>query len=217
MKWKILFIIPLLFVGCVQDVIESEKIQLEKGVTKSSSERIVTFGTWTHPGTGSRTMQIALSELLAGDLQVNFRVYPITPEHVLLNEYFSDPCFIPAGQRYAEVNLPDVYAGWTVRKYNPKTDKEEVTIEYTTTYTIEIKSIEYNGDNNPLYIDQSKWLVKRSIEMDTYSWDISLISANGQKNYRYPYDVIGADNPNPGTNPGDGGGKPVDHPSISPD
>lgn len=216
MNWKVLFFLPLLFMGCVQDVIEPENIQLERGITKSSSERIISLTTWTRTGTSYRTMQVHVTKPLSGNLIINFEAHPVTPKSIVLNAHVSNPCFLAAGQTFAEVDLPEVAADWVDIVYNKDTGSLEDKVKTTTTYTFEIMSIEYSGDNDPLYIDQSKWKVSRAFEAEIYGWDIVKVFSDGIKNYRYPYDVIGGTepNPNPGTGGGGGGGGgPKDPPS----
>ena len=219
MKWKILFIIPLLFVGCVHDLIGPENPQEERILTKASdseSLRTLSLSSWTRTGTSYRTMQIRVSPALVGPVTVSFDLNPITDRGQKLAAIMVNPCVLPAGQNFMEVDIPLDAAVWRELEYNAKKDEWEYKDKTTTTFAIQIKSIAYEGDTEPLYIDQSVWQIKKAFEAETYGWDINRLSGGGQKNYGPPYDVIGdpGSGGSGGTGTGGGGGHgPVDPPS----
>lgn len=221
-NWKLLLVIPFLFMGCVHDLIEPENPNQDRLLTKSSAdsenERVLSLSSWTRTGTSYHTLQIRVSPALAGPLTVVFDLHPVTKDKQKLPSITINPCILPAGQNYKEVDIPTNAAGWREMGYDGKQDDWDY-VTKTTTFTIQIKGINYAGDTNPLYVDQSVWQISKAYDAETYGWDINRLSGGGQKNYRPPYDVIGAvptPNPNPGKGGGGGGGGghgPIDPPS----
>ena len=222
MKAKLLFVmISLFLMGCGKELIEPENMQLEGFVTKATSNRTVVLGRWIRTGTNFRTMQVYLSDPLPGSICIIFKINPVKPTGELLNEYVSNPCLLNAGTRFAEVDLPEIVAPWKENGYDESKGDFVDVIKTTSTFLIQIKTVEYEGDNAPLYLNKSIWHVSRkSVIFDSEGWDVNLKYDYGLKNFRYPFDIInGRDGNESGSGAGSGGGGggghgPVDPPSF---
>lgn len=207
------------------------------------------------------TMQVYINEAPARDITVYFSVHP-KDGLIIMPEYYCVPCVIKAGKKWGFVEMPIILKkdsngfplpiDWDNADESPWSEYGDGNIPgngngtgsdddngapsinryKALPYTMQIKFLVYDGDEDPLYVDKTLYNVQY---MPFSGFDIKVKTAGPMINFRPPYNTINTPvipdpepDPNPGgpidmdptnpTNPTDPGeGAPIkDLPGVNP-